>query len=443
MLKFKLPKIKRTPPTESLNNISAPIETKASKANKVFEQDAQNNLTQQEYVTAYSNADLVYSCVSYASDIISQLQIKAYKNSNGKQAPLKNKTITDWLNQPNPYQSLNDILYLYAQSYFLAGNAYLTFEKVGSGIESWILDPAKTKIVPHQKNYIEGFVYADTIAYKSDEVLFFKNSLVSNEYYGQSYLAALVDPLTIEGYGVSDLKSFYANSLVAQGLFTSEFPLTKDQIESLRTQFRSLYGQGGSERYGHIIAPNGLKYQPLKLTPKDAMLLDVLNISEERIYKVFRLNPLLLGIGAKNNPSSGTAVSEIKKLYINNFIRPIMNRLVKQWETFFRRKFNDPSIVLTIDYSGIPEVSNIIDEKIGALKQAISMGVMSINEARDILGLPEINGELSSSHMLPSFLFGTEPIELETGQPLQASPTNQQPSPKESSDGGKENESLR
>lgn len=442
MINFKLPSFKRESHSAPTPTFS-PIETKAAKANKVFEQDAQTNLSQDKYLNAYTNADLVFSCVSYASDIISQLQIKAYSLKNGKKIPSKNKVLLQWLNQPNPYQSLSDVLYVYAQSYFLAGNAYLSFEKVGSGVESWVLDPTKTKIVPDTKNYINGYIYANTIAYKENEILFFKNSVSNNEYYGQSYLAPLVDPLTIEGYGVDDLKSFYANSLVAQGLFTSEFPLTKEQIESLRAQFKALYGQGGSERYGHIIAPNGLKYQAIKLNPKDALLLEALNLSEERIYKVFRINPLLLGVSAKGTSVPGSGIQELKKIYINNFIRPVMYRMVKQWETFFRRTFKDNTIVLETDYSNIPEVSNIIEEKIGAIKQAISMGVLSINEAREILGLEEIKGELSSSHMLPSFLFGTDPTELETGRPVNVSPTNQQPNPKESADGGKDNQSKR
>ena len=443
MLNIKLPFTKRQVNQTSPPKVDLPIETKAAKANKVFDQDGQVNLSKAEYLNAYTNADLVFSCVSYAADTISQLKIRAFSNKGGKLTPSKNKVLLQWLDQPNPYQSMSDILYIYAQSYFLAGNAYLTFEKVGSNYEGWILDPSKTKVVPDAKKYLTGFIYADTIAYKDTEVLFFKNSVTNNEYYGQSYLAPLVDPLTIEGYGVDDLKAFYANSLVAQGLFTSEYPLTKDQIESLRLQFNSLYGQGGTERFGHILAPNGLKYQSLKLTPKDALLIDILQISEERIYKVFRLNPMLLGISGKNNSASGTGISELKKIYVNNFIRPIMHRLVKQWETSFRRILKDPTLVLECDYSNIPEVSNIIDEKIAAIKQAISMGVMSINEARETLGLEEIKGELASSHMLPSFLFGTEPTEIETGKPIQSSPTNQQSNPKESADGGSENQPKR
>jgi len=406
------------------------ISVKATKANKLFTQDAEVNLSRPAYLNAYTNADLVYSCVSYASDIISQLKIKAYKVDNkGKKQPYKNKVLLKWLEQPNPYQSMNDILYVYSQSYFLAGNAYLTFEKVGTNYEGWILNPTQTKIVPDEKNYIKGFIYSDTVAYDVNEVLHFKNSVLVNEYYGQSYLAALADPLSIESYGIEDLKSFYANSLVAQGIFTSEYPLTKEQIEALKEQFKALYGQGGSERYGHIIAPNGLDYKPLKFSPKDAMLIEALQISEERIYKVFRLNPLLLGIPAKGSSTSASGIAELKKIYINNFIRPIMSRMISQWQTFFRRVLKDDTLVLEADYSSIPEVNTALEEKIGAVKQAVSLGILSINEARQIFGFDEIQGELADKHFVASYLYGTEPTLLETGETLELKPTNNQPSP--------------
>ena len=428
-----------SPPDESYNR--QPIETKATKANKLFMENAEITTSTQGFINAYSNADLIYSCVSYASDIISQIKINAFKqDKQGELTEYGNEKLLNWLRQPNPFQSMPDILYLYAQSYFLAGNAYLTFEKVGSNYEGWILNPVKTKVVPDTRQFIKGYIYDDKVAYKLNEMIPFKNSFLGNEFYGQSYLTALVDPLSIEGFAVDDLKSFFANSLVAQGIFTSEFPLTKAQIEALREQFRTLYGRGGEERYGHIIAPNSLKYQPLKLTPKDGMLLEALGVTEERIYKVFRLNPILLGIGVKNTSNSGTSLKEQKKIYINNFIRPIINRMLKQWETAFRRIFKDPDLVLMPDYSAIPEVNTALEEKIDSVKTAVSLGLLSQNEGRAVLGYRKLEGQLMDSHLAPSYLYGTEPLDLMTGEVVNLAPTNQQPSPNGStnSEGGKQ-----
>jgi len=412
-----------------------PLEVKATKANKLFGE----NITQpdnSEYVKSYSTSDLIFSCVSYACDIASQVKLKAYIEKDEELEPIKDKKLKAWLQQPNPFQSMSELIYLYIQSYLLTGNAYMSFEKVANKYESWVLNPVKIKIVPHTKRYIQGFLYDDQIAYKAEEIIFFKNPSIDNEYYGQSFLKSLIDPLLLESYATSDLKSFYQNSTIMSGLLTSEYPLSDKQIKSLREQFKKLYGQKGGERFGFLLSGNNLKYQPLKISPKDALLLEALNISEDKIYKVFRMNPLLLGV-AKDSVN-GTEVSNFKQLYVNNFIRPMLHRMVQQFTTFFRRVLKNDSIVFVEDYDFIPEMNTVLEEKIDAVKQAISIGLLSTDEGRNIIGYNPLEGKYTDSHLAPSFLTGTNPLDLVSGEQLNLAPTNQQPTPQGSTspDGG-------
>ena len=392
-------------------NITA-LEQKASKANAKLA-DNVSNTTTQEQMNAYGSADTVFSCVSYAADICSQVKLNFYTKKGNEKVPLKDKKLLDWVAQPNPFISFPELISVYIQSYLLGGNAYITFEKVGGTYESWILDPTKTKVVPDPKKYISGYTFDDTVAYKPNEVITFRNLTPNNIYYGQSYLASLVDMLAIEGYSVDDLKSMYSNSLIFQGIFTSEYPLTDKQITALRAQFNSLYGQGGGQRYGHLIAPNNLKFQPLKGNPKDAMLIESLGISEDRVYKVFRTPKALLGDATKSN---GTDLKELKKIYVNNFIRPLLNKMIGQWQTFFRRILKDNTLIIETDYSNIPEVSDAFETRIDAVQKALSAGIISPNEARDKLNLEVMqNANLMDSIFSPAYLLGQNPVDLITG----------------------------
>ena len=430
----------QSPPISTTHNStkdkSLPLAVeKASKANGELLDAVQDST---DYLSFYEKSDIVFSCVSFASDIISQINFNIEEIKNGENIPIKDEKILNWFLQPNPFQSMAEVIYLYMQSYFLTGNSYLTFEKVGGKIESWVIPPNKIKIVPDKKQYIKGFLVADKIAYKPNEIIFFKNPSLSNNYYGQSYLATAIDPLKIEGYVVEDLLTFYDNSLIAQGIFTSEFPLTKEQIDNLHEQFEALYGRTGRKRHGHLIVPNNLKYQSMKLNPKDGLLLDSLNISAEKIYKIFRLSPSLLGNPANGTDVNGTELKEYKKIYINNFIRPIINRLVKQWETFFRKITKNPNIVITPDYRGIPEVNTALEEKIDSVKQAVSIGLLNHNEGRKEVGYKPVEGEYMDAYFAPSYLTGTNPLDLVSGDSLNLSPSNSNPNPQSSSspDGG-------
>jgi HK97 family phage portal protein len=412
---FKKKTNSTSPPiTENRNMNNNALEAKAAKANTKLVDNVSNTVNAQE-LNSYNTADVVFSCVGYAADVASQVVFNIYEEKGGKKVPTQNKQLQAWLAQPNPFLSMSELIHVYIQSYLLGGNAYLTFEKVGKNIESWVLDPTKMVVVPDPKKYIAGYTFDDTIAYKPEEVIAFKNLTATNMYYGESYIKPLVDMLSIEGYGVDDLKSYYNNSLIAQGIFTSDMGLTTSQVESLRRQFEQLYGQGGSARYGHLIAPNNLTWKPIKSNPKDAMLLESLKLSEDRIYKVFRLSRALLGEQISGNNAN---IKDMKKNYVNNFIRPLLFRMLKHWETFFKRVFKNNTITIETDYSNIPEISQVFDERVDNVRIGISTGVISIDEGRDLLNLPKVNGKYTDSYFSPAYLLGQNPVDLSTGKQI-------------------------
>jgi len=430
----------KSPPKQSNEfKNTIPLEQKASKNNRLLV-DNVSKPTSTTYTNAYKNADIVNACVSYSADIASQIKLKVMTDNNGELIPINDKKINDWVKQPNPFMSWATLFQLYFQSYLVTGNAYLTFEKVGIGYESWVLDPTKTEVVPDTRKYISGYIFDSQISYRASEVIFMKNGDITNGYYGLSPIASLIDMLSIEGYAVDDLKDFYSNSMIMQGLFTSEYQLNETQIESLRTQFRALYGKGGEDRFGHLFMGNNLKYQPMKVNVKDGMLLDALNISEDRIYKLFRINPILLGVGRSN---SGDDIRLAKENYLNNFIRPLVNKLIGEFTTFFRRVLKNNNVEVICDYSNIPEITNAIQQKVDYVSKAQQNGILSVNESRDLLNLPKVSDKWANERFLPSFLLGTQPISL-NGEQIDLSPTNQQVSPSNANvNGGGENDNLR
>ena len=137
-----------------------------------------------------------------------------------------------------------------------------------------------------------------------------------------------------------------------------------------------------------------------------------MNISEERIYKLYNVPKQLLGV-----VDNSVDLTEMKKVFVNNTIRPLLNRMLKSWENNFRRIFKNSTLKFVFDFSNIPEVSNIIDAKITAVKEALNNGIISPNEARDLLNLERIdNSELMDAIFSPAFLLGNNPINLINGE---------------------------
>ena len=384
---------------------------------------------------SYATSDLIYACVDYIASTASQAGLQIHeKDAEGKLTPIKDKKIVRLFGYaPNDFYTWGDFIDLAVKSYLLSGNTYMTYEKNGSNLEMWCLTPpSKVTVVPDRKNYVTGYMYNDEVAYKVDEVCHWKNNTVSNEFYGQSAIKPLLDALILEGYGTEDLKSFYENSSVGEGVLTSEFPLTVEQIDQLRDQFKGLYGQEGS-RHSAMIMPNGMTYSNITMSPKDSMLLESLEISEHRVLQSFHLNPLVVG-GKLSTYTTNSR--ELQQMVFNGAVRPILYSMADNLTLFFKKLLKNDSIVVTFDFDRIPELADSMSDKAGNAKTLWSTGLATLNEARDMVGLPKVDHENANKNMIASYLFGDGIAIEDLGKPTNEPAGNSQTTGSTDADGG-------
>jgi len=176
----------------------------------------------------------------------------------------------------------------------------------------------------------------------------------------------------------------------------------------------------------------------LKVSPKDAMLLESMGITADRVLMAFKVDKALLGM---SNGSSAN-IKEIKINFLNNVIRPLIYQLLGVFETHFKRVFKNENIRVKSDYSNIPEVVDSIQQKIDYVAKAQANGILSVNESRNLLNLTPIKDKYADERFLPSFMLGTQPITL-NGDSIALPPTNQQPTGSNNVEGGADNESPR
>lgn len=368
--------------------------------------DGANQLSDEDQEASYSTSDLIYSCVDYIATTAGQATIRiGEKDKSGKIVPIKDKKIQELFDYaPNDFNTWGDLIDIAVKSRLLTGNSYITLEKVGSKYEMWCLvPPSKVTVVPDKKKFVNGYMWNDEVAYKTEEVCHWRNKVIVNEYYGQSAVTALIDQLLLEGYGTEDLKQFYENSSIGEGVLSSEFPLTPEQVEKLRQQFRETYSQQGN-RHSAVVLPNGMKYDSITINPKDAMILDSLNISEHRVLQTFHLNPLVLGGKLE---SYTTKTKEVQQMVFNTAVRPLLYGLADALTLFFKRNTGKPYVVY-FDFDRIPELSDSMSDKSEYAKTLWSTGIASLNEARDLVGLDRIDHANADKHFLPSYLLGSD-----------------------------------
>lgn len=382
-------------PKESINVKMAKIESHATNKFPL-------NPSKHSESLYLEQSDLIYSCVDYISKTASQ----AIPTITSERP---NKYLSEWIVSPNPYQPWSDYIELLIQGLLLTGTSFLSFEKYKNRYESWFLGtPIDMEISTDDKNYISGYLYKSTIAYGVDECIAIKNPTINNRFYGQPTVKTLLDMLNLESFATQDLQDFYKNGSLLSGIIKSEYPLSNTQSTDIRDQFNTLYatkkGVRGGQRGGVAVFPNGLTFEPIQSNPTDSKVLDSLQIPEARVYKTFRINPLVLGGGGVT--SVGTNPEEVFKTTFNVAVRPYLYKLEDNINLFLRQKFKDNTINFKFDFSRITELETSLDTRAEAARVALSSGILSLNEARKWVGKDPIDVETADFNVLPTYLYG-------------------------------------
>jgi len=406
-----------TPTAVSSAIIGKEVTTRATKALQSAGSTLSQTATDTSYNTYMATSDLIYSCITYISDNLSQVKfnVGTIDRKTGKIKPHKDKALTEMFNTyPNEYQTWTQLWAQESQSLLISGNSYTTFEKNKGKYEMWnIIPPQDIRIELNTKTgMIKNYYLGKDIKYKRDDIFHNKLPSISSFHTGSSVLESLLDQLKLEAYATKDLTQFYENSSIGSFVLTSDQPLTMKQSEDIADKIRREYSMDTGNRHKMFTLPNNLKPVPLRISPKDSMILDSLNIAEDRVLQVFKLHKSILG-GASDVIHYTHNMEALNEVIFNNAIRPHVNRLKDSLQSYLQRIFGDMDLVITVDYSNLPEIHRAVLKHYETARSLNVSGIMSLNEARDVLGLPPILEEFADKHFLPQYLIGSNFVTIE------------------------------
>jgi len=404
---FKKTPDEQEPQVPSAMTIGPAVEkvTRAQKELMTPYKDGGQNLAKSNEENFLGTSELVFSCVDYIAKAASQATpiLYSYNDKKSEKKPVKDKKLQAWVNQPNPFWTWGDLLEVSIQGILLSGGAFLTHEMSKGNFETWFLGPpSKVDIVPDKAKFIKGFMYDKKIPYKVDEVCYIKNPTLNNMYYGMPAVRPLFDTLSLEASAIDELQTFFNGSTILTGILKSELPLTNEQIEVLREQFNALYSKQGKYKRGTAVLPSKMDYKQVQASPKDSMLIESMSLSEQRVLRVFKLNALVLG----GEAASTTHPQELMKSVFNTAVRPYLYKIAAQMTLFLQKKFNDPSLRFEFDFDKVVELETSLDTKSSSAKTLYTTGVSTLNESRDLVGLPKLESEYADMNIVAGYLFG-------------------------------------
>ena len=362
---------------------------------------------------AITTSEVIFTCVDFISSAVAQARFTAYTREAKTQnkVPFNNKAVLKAFNtNPTPTSTWSEVLGIASTQVLLDGESFITLELVGKQFEFTVIDSDTTVEIVFEPEHPEiptGYKIGDT-DYSLEEMIHVKRVNINGSLNGQSILASLIDPLVVDGYASNDLIALYENGSVGEIYLSSDAPLAESQVARIERSLTQKYTKAG--RHRTYVLPNGLEPKTLKISPKDAVVLDAMQLSEDRILRAFKLHRTVLG---GNIEAYTHDMMSLTTVQFNQAVRPIINLIKDKMEMTLRKKLKKDDVYLDIDYSNLPEISRALTVHTEVARQIYSSGLGSLNEARDLIGLAPLEDPLANENFLPEFLHGSSLMSIQ------------------------------
>lgn len=322
---------------------------------------------------------------------------------------VENTPLALLLDKPNSFDSIQELLYMWAYHIMLTGSAYWLLDEVdGAGRPGavYALIPAFVKVVPSKTDRIQEYIYSvngTEIKLPRQQIVHWRRPHPNSFIFG---LGDIEGSSTLhEGYinRAALEEKFLSNGAVPSGILSRKDTVDDpDKWAAFTQKFKKEYA--GRANAGKIAFLNGdWAYHQLGITPK-AME----TVARERfaIEQVFASHGVPLSV-AGLDAASNYATAQQEDINFRRYkCLPLLN--------LFLGKLNaagglvqrySPDWMLTGDIAGTSNVEQLGKEWLPLVKA----GIITPNELREIVGMPKAEDPLMDQFYVPSTQV---PIEL-------------------------------
>ena len=283
----------------------------------------------------------VYSCVRILSEAIASLPLHLYKqiDKGGKEKAINHPLYKLLHDEPNSEMTSFVFRETLMSHLLLWGNAYAQIIRNGKGQVVALYPLMPNRITVDRDS--NGRIYYTYSVNESDnpklrklgqirmtkDEIFHIPALGFDGLVGYSPIAmaknAIGMAMACEEYGAK----FFANGASLSGVL--EHPGNIKDPTKLRESWNSLF-QGSSNSHKIAILEEGLKYQPIGISPNEAQFLETRKFQIDEIARIFRVPPHMVGDLDKSS------FSNIEQQSLE-FVKYTLDPWVTRWEQAIHR----------------------------------------------------------------------------------------------------------
>lgn len=360
------------------------------------------------YTGYYEYIEIVNRGVNMIVDDVSEIPLTVGDTINGMSpfvTGVRAKTLDRLLNrEPNPYQDVSSFKRNLIIDYIIDGNMFMYYD----GAHLYHLPANWVTIEADPKTYVNNYKFQKDTVYAPNEIIHIKENSFNSIYRGTSRLRPARRSMQLLERMRAFQDNFFQNGAVPGLVIKSPNTLSEKvkerMIQSWMTRFRP---DAGGRR--PLILDGGLEVDPL--TEVDFRKLDFeesVSLAENTVLKALGIPPIMMDGGNNAN------IRPNHRLYYLETVTPIVRKMNSAFERFFGYR-------ITEDVTGIPALQPELSDQGSYLQSLVNSGIMTPNEARDILGLQEMSGSEATDLRIPANIAGSAANPSEGGRPDEGS----------------------
>jgi HK97 family phage portal protein len=358
----------------------------------------------------------VMACIGAKARALSQLPIKimselddgtyidAIKDpSVGLRDKAKAKQVYNLLTVPNNFQSQYEFWYQYMMWHELLGEAFtLWFRKdqdspTQTPIEMYILDSTLIAVQLNPARYPSYRLSTPSYGFNKDEPLSAHQVMHMKDAAWQGSAGFNKGILAAELVGLDQDIDLYANFVMLNGAKPSGMFITDNVIPDakykeiaarLKEAWSSMTGSQNTDKSKPgqgMLLDQGMKYEPLKmLSLQDTDLANLKTQTMKRICGLYGVPPAMVGIADQKYNNTQTMLDEFYKSTMYPLIVNVQQKLKHHLFPGY------PSLCVQFDTQDFLKGAPL--DQMNYAQAGVAAGIMTPNEAREYLGMPQIEG---------------------------------------------------
>lgn len=327
---------------------------------------------------AYSN-DIYRSAVDTIARHIAKLSGKHVNNTKDFNNYKINRILQ---NRPNPYMSGYDFLYKVATQYYLFNNAFILVQKDDKGNlkNLYPLTPSSVEyVVDGAGEMYLKFLFNDgeIVHFHISEIAVLRRHFNSNELLGDNN-DAIMNTLQLAYTQNEGMTEAIKNSAQIRGILKYNQALSPSKLKEAKEDFTRNY-LSMANNGGVVPLDSSLDYQQLNMSDVQIDTSQI-KVIKQKIYEYLGINEAIV---------TGNYDENTFQAFFESVIEPFAIQLSSELtEKIFTEREQSFSNRIIYESSKLQYASN--QSKSTIIKELLPLGLLTINEARDLMNLPHV-----------------------------------------------------